>query len=187
EGPCHVVAGEHGPERVVEARRDQRIERDDEEHGQPGDARDEQDVAGQTPSALHLTHKAPSPAPAPASWLWSSRKAYSGRQDSSTLSPCANSRRRPVFCSKTCSSWPQGIRTRYCVLTPTKLTSVTTPPGMVLPGASSASPRAPTSTFSGRIPIQPLSPGACARSAGTETSIPCMSTVTRSPARLLMV
>ena len=71
----------------------------------------------------------------------SSRNAYSGRQDSSTWLAAAE---EPACgrCSaaKTCSSWPHGIRTRYWVLTPTKLTSVTTPPGMVLPGASSASP-----------------------------------------------
>jgi hypothetical protein len=40
-----------------------------------------------------------------ASWLWSRRKAYSGRQEMSTCSPCRNSRRRPVFCSKTWISW----------------------------------------------------------------------------------
>ena len=71
-----------------------------------------------------------------------------------------------MFCEKTWSSWPHGIRTRYWVLTPTKLTSLTTPPGMVLPGASSASPTSPISTFSGRIPIQPRSPGACERPVG---------------------
>ena len=92
-----------------------------------------------------------------------------------------------MFCEKTWSSWPHGIRTRYWVLTPTKLTSLTTPPGMVLPGASSASPTSPISTFSGRMPIQPRSPGACERSAGIETAIPCMSTVTTSEARLLTV
>ena len=32
-----------------------------------------------------------------------------------------NGARRPVFCSKTISSCPHGIATRYCVLTPTKL------------------------------------------------------------------
>ena len=41
---------------------------------------------------------------------------------------CASGGRWPVFCSNTISSWPQGMATRYWVLTPTKLTSVTRPP-----------------------------------------------------------
>ena len=99
------------------------------------------------------------------------------------MSPVRNSLRRPVFCSKTTSSWPQGIFTRYVVDTPVKDTSVTTPPGMVLPGASSASPSSPISTFSGRIPTQPSPPSVCARSALMETPMPCMSTLTWSPER----
>ena len=65
-----------------------------------------------------------------------------------------------MFCAKTWSSWPHGIRTRYWVETPTKLTSVITPPGMVLPGASRSAPSSPISTFSGRIPSQPWPPSA---------------------------
>ncbi len=73
------------------------------------------------------------------------------------------------------------------MLTPTKLTSQITPPGTVLPGASSSAPSSPISTFSGRMPTQPALPSACARSVGTVTSIPCMSTVTRSEARPLIL
>ena len=69
------------------------------------------------------------------------------------------------------------------MLTPTKLTSVITPPGIVLPGASRDSPSSPISTFSGRIPTQPSSPSAWVRSRGTETVIPCMSTLVMSPSR----
>ena len=60
----------------------------------------------------------------------------------------------PVFCSKTISSWPQGIRTRYCVLTPMKLTSVTTPPASTLAPSVGARPAAASTTFSGRTPTQ---------------------------------
>ncbi len=121
-----------------------------------------------------------SSAPARTSWAWSRRNAYSGRQESSTASPYRKIWSRPVFCANTVSSCPHGILTRYCVLTPMKLTSVTTPPGMVLPGASSSAPGAPISTFSGRMPIHPLPPSVCALGVGIVTSIPCMSTVTRS-------
>ena len=58
----------------------------------------------------------------------SSRNVWSGFQCRSTCVADRNCVRAPVFCSKTISSWPHGIRTRYCVLTPMKLTSVTVPP-----------------------------------------------------------
>ena len=70
------------------------------------------------------------------------------------------------------------------MLTPTKLTSLTTPPGIVWPGASSSSPGRPMRTFSGRIPTQPRSESVCTRAVGTETSMPCIATVVMSAARL---
>ena len=71
--------------------------------------------------------------------------------------PCCPGASRPPaprFWAKTISSCPHGIRTRYCVLTPVKLASVTTPPGSDVAAAPvGARPRRTSWIFSGRTPM----------------------------------
>src|SRR3954453_22643523 len=110
--------------------------------------------------------------PACASSSASSRNVWAGAQCMSTSIPTANAWRAPLFCSNTVSSWPHGIRTRYWVLTPMKLTSLTTPPARrLLPSRGSLSAAA-RKTFSGRTPTHTVPWGRGARAAGADSLLP---------------
>src|SRR3546814_6571523 len=88
----HVVPGEHRALGVVEARREQRVERDDEEDAQPQRRRQHQPVAGEASPS----HQAPSSAPA-----WTSCVAGSRSEEHTSELQSLMRISYAVFCLKT--------------------------------------------------------------------------------------
>ena len=179
ERPGHRVAGLERAVGVVERRGDQLDGRHHEEDDQPEHARQQQQVARLGPPRRRRRRPArdrgcpPATAPACATLTRPLPRSSSGvglvagvrvlvgvEQEgvlggSSAGRPASPRRklsRAPLFCSNTVSSWPQGIRTRYCVLTPMKLTSLTVPPREQVAAVAALAAGRARNTFSGRTP-----------------------------------
>ena len=195
EVPRHRVAGLEGAARVVERGEEQLDRREDEEDAParacPGPAaasptrgagrsRRRRSRAGRPAAGRGLRHSSSSGVtcrPWRPAWRRAGRRARATRQ----VDLVAVAERRAlagVLLEDHAAPGPTASRTRYWVLTPTKLTSVIRAAGEHV-GAGRGRPHrsAPAKIFSGRTPSQPLPPvGVRALGRVTPTFWPWQST-----------